>query len=902
MDLEDRHRMKRFCQFFAGAIIWAHFSPAGIAAQSGYSILGNQVVIDSQSHWEQWEFAEGTLEISSSGELRPHRWRRQTNAVLDIVDYLRWNPPQELARKDPAEITLLDVIQGVSNREDVVHVFDGDVTTYWEPEIPSGDFDLATQWWFTIDLGRIVLADRIVLKFVDEGMGDPFLLFDVLVSNGQAPGTAPASKSLDFRQVIRTLRPNKSQRVFEADLRAESDPRPELVGTTACPDNSCISGGGTSGSVLEGEKRAVRFVQVVVHGSDLGRGQEIGEEAYNRLLEESPEDAGAIDYVKRLSNGGEVTLAPEDYERLDEALQGGIRYFRRERPRLAELEVWGPGDDLASGVIRRRGAIVNTAPTSVNPLNLIDGNIESQEKMRLSNADPNRLTDELYIDLGSFFWIEGFRLAGGRGAARARSWFDYRLDVSDGTKEVDGGLKWLTVAERNGGRSRIILSIEEFPRVTARFFRIEWDVGFEALPRDNLGDALLSELQLYGKGYQPRVELTSSLIQLGGSRNLTTIEWDSDHQPGTRGEVQTRTGNSLDTLLHYFKADGTEISEAAYKKIRIKSQKGDIVPEEVAGSDWEPWSEPYEVSSGSAITSPSPRKYLKIRTRLLSDDPEAFATLDAVRVNFSDPVAESLQGSLIPTRVDSLGVERSFSLLVEFGALEQGFDELLITPPPGMELHFDPARDSVYAGPASAFAEGGDPGSFRLENVRVVSDTPDSLHLAFAAVAAEVEVLRVDFMGILLTAGGRLQAHLRNSQGEGFWQRVDEKVPRSSLQLVAQPEHKLLFRDLALSPRVFSPNGDGVNDELRLDFTVMMVGASTAVAVEVYDLTGRRVRRLEERREVSAGGYTVAWDGRDEADELVPPGVYAVRLKLASDTGDTGVGSRELLRTVALTY
>ena len=890
--------MKRFSLFAGSAIVLGHLLPAGVEAQEGYSILENQVVVNSQSHWENWEFAEGTLEISPSGELRPQHWRRRTNAVLDIVDHLRWNPPQELARTDPAELSLLDVIQGVSNREDVVNVFDGDLTTYWEPEIPSGDFDLATQWWFTIDLGRIVLADRVVLKFVEEGLGDPFLLFDVLVSNGQAPGTAPASKSLDFRPVIQTLRPNKSQRVFEADL-SSSDPPVVAAGTTAQAASLLAQVEGTG---TDAEKRSVRFVQVAVHGSDLDRGQEIGEEEYNRLLEESPEDAGAIDYIKRLSNGGEVTLEPGDYERLDEDLKGGIRYYRRERPRLAELEVWGPGDDLANGVIRRKGSIVNSAPTSVNPLNLIDGNIESQEKMRLSNSDPNRLTDELFIDLGSFFWISGFRLAGGRGAARARSWFDYRLDVSDGTREVDGGLRWLTVAERNGGRSRIILNIEEFRAVTGRFFRIEWDVGFEALPRDNLGDALLSELQLYGEGYQPRVELTSSLIQLGGSRNLTTIEWDSDHQPGTRVEVQTRTGNSLDTLLHYFKADGTEISEAAYNKIRIKTQKGPIVPEEVAGGDWEPWSEPYEVASGTAITSPSPRKYLKVRARLLSDDPSAFATLDAVRVNFSDPVAESLQGQVIPTRVDSLGVERGFKLLVEFGSLLQSFDELLITPPPGMEVRFDPVGDAVFAGPASALVEGGDPGGFRLENVRLVSDTPDSLHLAFDEVSSEAEALRVDFRGILLTAGGRLQAHLRNSEGEGFWQRVDEKNPRSSLQLVAQPEHKLLFRDLAISPRVFSPNGDGVNDELRLDFTVMMVGASTAVAAEIFDLTGRRVRRLEEQREVSAGDYSIAWDGRDEADELVPPGLYAVRLKLASDTGDTGVGSRELLRTVALTY
>ena len=795
--------MKKFCLFVGCAIISAQIFPIGIVAQPGYSIQGNQVVVNSQRHWEQWQFAEGTLEIDSSGKIRPHRWRRQTNTVLDIVDHLRWNPPQDLAQKDPAQITLLDVIQGVSNREDVVNLFDGDLTTYWEPETPSDDLDLATQWWFTVDLGRIVLADRIVLKFVDESLGDPFLLFDVLVSNGQAPGTAPASKSLDFRPVIQTLRPNKSQRVFEADLSISDPP---VASANVRPTNLLAQSDATAS---DAEKRPVRFVQVVVHGSDLDRGREIDEEEYDRLLEESPEDAGAVDYVKRLSNGGEVTLEPEDYERLDEALKGGIRYFRRERPRLAELEVWGPGDDLANGILRRKGSIVNTAPTSVNPVYLIDGDIESQEKMRLSNADPNRLTDEVFLDLGSFFWIGGFRLAGGRGVARATSWYQYRLDVSDGTREVDGGLRWLTMAKRNGNRSRIVLNIEEFQQVAGRFFRIEWDVGFEALPRDYLGDALLSELQLYGEGYQPQVELTSGLIQLGGSRNLTTIEWDSGHQPGTGVEVQTRTGNSLDTLLHYFKADGTEITEAAYNKIRIRTQKGDIIPEEVAGSDWEPWSEPYEVAAGSPITSPSPRKYLKVRARLLSDDPEAFATLDAVRVNFSNPVAESLLGQMIPTRVDSLGVERGFSLLVEFGSLQQSFDELLISPPSGMELRFDPARDSVFAGPASAFAGGGDLDGSRVENLRVVSDAPDSLHLAFDAVASTVEALRVDFQGILLTAGGRLQAFLRNSAGEGFWQRVDEKIPRSSLQLVAQPEHKQLFRDLAVSPRVFSPNGDG---------------------------------------------------------------------------------------------
>ena len=143
---------------------------------------------------------------------------------------------------------------------------------------------------------------------------------------------------------------------------------------------------------------------------------------------------------------------------------------------------------------------------------------------------------------------------------------------------------------------------------------------------------------------------------------------------------------------------------------------------------------------------------------------------------------------------------------------------------------------------------------------------------------------------------------MRNSEGDGFWQRVDEKVPRNSLQLVAKPKTKTLFSDLTIIPPVFTPNGDDVNDLVTMNFTVLMVGASTAVAAEIFDLNGRRVRRLEEQRSISSGAYSITWDGRDEENALLPPGLYAVRLRLVSNTEDTGVANREMLRTIALAY
>ena len=111
----------------------------------------------------------------------------------------------------------------------------------------------------------------------------------------------------------------------------------------------------------------------------------------------------------------------------------------------------------------------------------------------------------------------------------------------------------------------------------------------------------MSELQFYGEGFQPEVSLTSDLIRLGGSRNLLSIQWDADTPPSTQVQIQTRTGNELGEILHYYKNDGSEVSEADYGRL-LSIFKGDIIAEQVPGSDWSDWSEPYTVSSGSVIT------------------------------------------------------------------------------------------------------------------------------------------------------------------------------------------------------------------------------------------------------------------------------------------------------------
>ena len=55
--------------------------------------------------------------------------------------------------------------------------------------------------------------------------------------------------------------------------------------------------------------------------------------------------------------------------------------------------------------------------------------------------------------------------------------------------------------------------------------------------------------------------------------------------------------------------------------------------------------------------------------------------------------------------------------------------------------------------------------------------------------------------------------------------------------------------------------------------------AATSVELNVYDVSGRTVRRLYDRASVMPGTYSVTWDGRDDAGRSVPRGLYFYRLQ-----------------------
>ena len=92
------------------------------------------------------------------------------------------------------------------------------------------------------------------------------------------------------------------------------------------------------------------------------------------------------------------------------------------------------------------------------------------------------------------------------------------------------------------------------------------------------------------------------------------------------------------------------------------------------------------------------------------------------------------------------------------------------------------------------------------------------------------------------------------------------------------------IRSMRLSSAAFTPNGDGVNDLLRIEYELMNLRGAVPVSVAVYDLTGRQVGRVGSGSSAPSGPSTVTWDGSGDRG-LLAPGLYLLQLEVETDAG-----------------
>ena len=93
-----------------------------------------------------------------------------------------------------------------------------------------------------------------------------------------------------------------------------------------------------------------------------------------------------------------------------------------------------------------------------------------------------------------------------------------------------------------------------------------------------------------------------------------------------------------------------------------------------------------------------------------------------------------------------------------------------------------------------------------------------------------------------------------------------------------------LLQQVGVEAPVITPNGDGVNDVVAIEYTVLKLAQAGTVEVAVFDISGRRVQQLYQGRDRS-GRYGRFWDGRGADGRVVGPGLYVYRVRVAADQG-----------------
>ena len=171
--------------------------------------------------------------------------------------------------------------------------------------------------------------------------------------------------------------------------------------------------------------------------------------------------------------------------------------------------------------------------------------------------------------------------------------------------------------------------------------------------------------------------------------------------------------------------------------------------------------------------------------------------------------------------------------------------------------------------------------------------------MRFPPIQADDSLLKIRFRASVLAFSTEFRGQASLSSEPGSFQNAtsgnsadleDEDQPTRSGTTVLSPSiirSERLIDALELTPNPFTPQRrwDQRPSRYRLQHPSADQGPAGAVAVRLYDLSGRLVHALQQTT-LSNGRYALTWDGRVADGQLVPPGVYLLGITVAGDLGD----------------
>ena len=446
----------------------------------------------------------------------------------------------------------------------------------------------------------------------------------------------------------------------------------------------------------------------------------------------------------------------------------------------------------------------------------------------------------------------------------------YELYVSDESDPLRGDPVWDLVA-RTTRNEREVVTVDIAPR----YVRWAMLIFTSPLPWE------IAELEVYGQGFAPRAVYTSNVIDLGGLATLGTLTWAAQTDTGGVVQVTTRSGSTADPYLYYRRRGATleEVSKDQYDNLRENQQvkRPDL-------ANWSPWSPPHR-TSGSRIRSPAPRRYFQFAVELASDRFAAAAQVDSFAFEISSPPPAHEVVAEIEPKFVVAGETTPFTYHVRPRILDDdaGFDAVELSTPTLARL-----RELTIGGtPIEDFT----------------SEATDSLltvRFPNHPVVKDGVLVELKFDAQVIEFGTLFSSRVFASQSTELAQDVlpgDASIDLNTNHFAVELElDNTILGDLAIAPNPFTPNGDSLNDRMRVQYSIFKLVQPVSVEAAMYDLAGRRVRELFNGLQ-SSGFHAVEWDGREGQGSLAAPGLYICRISV-----DSATGANERAVPVALVY
>ncbi|MFH1568209.1 MAG: FlgD immunoglobulin-like domain containing protein, partial [Gemmatimonadota bacterium] len=426
-----------------------------------------------------------------------------------------------------------------------------------------------------------------------------------------------------------------------------------------------------------------------------------------------------------------------------------------------------------------------------------------------------------------------------------------------------------------------------------RFMRLKsiTTVGFE-----------IDEIEVYGTGFVPEASYESAVLDLGEPRVWGVIRWLEQRAGGasqSEVEIRARSGrdNTPDVYYRILKegnrvvgrtaldANGDTLTKASYEALLRRGERGEKEPD---GVNWSPWQ---LLDNGATLNLPAPRRYVQLRADFTNLSLDASRALGQIAFTHDAPALDGIVAEIGPARVEA-GERTTFTFVAraENRTGRRGFDRFQIeTPARVAAIRSVEIQDRQLNRLDSAeFGVGTDlsrlpvsEGSFTIETV-----ADDYFVLRVPRIAADGTRLRIVFDAAAFRYNTRFEGRAYTGS--------ESEIPQLTEGGDASPEldtDGLLVRvslgsDILkapeLDPPVLTPNGDGVNDEVEIAYTVLHLLEPSPATVTVYDLAGRAVRRLD-TTPVENGRFAVRWNGRTDGGSPAPPGLYLVAVEVTSD-------------------